>query len=41
MQYTLLQEHCAFISYPLRVGQEKKLKHDERIHNQKNAQHKI
>jgi hypothetical protein len=23
MQYTLLQEHCAFISYPLWVGQEK------------------
>jgi hypothetical protein len=26
MQYTLLQEHSAFISYPLWVGQGKKMK---------------
>lgn len=26
MQYTLLQEHCAFISYPLWVWQGKKMK---------------
>jgi hypothetical protein len=41
MQYTLLQENCAFISYPLWVGQEKNENAMKEYIIKKNAQHKM